>query len=258
MICQSFLVLCSPDMNKDGNKTHLKSVFFWVFFFVILRNLRRLYTAENKVLNDSLLLIAHPDDESMFFSPFLFYNSPYILCLSKCEVYNKKTTRQKELETLCKSRNWNFECLDYVDAGDWSEYKIAIDVLTYCVNHNIKNIITFDKDGVSSHKNHISCHKAMKRLQNHLNLFLKNDLKSFQHDSNNKSISKGNQLLSFHYLKSVNLIEKYILSLKRPSYKIPVHSIFGLENMLHHKSQLIWFRYIYILLSNYMNFNEIV
>jgi len=56
---------------------------------------------------NSLLVIAHPDDEAMFFSPMLYnlnqytnYNV-YLLCMSSGNFAGLGETRKRELEKSC-------------------------------------------------------------------------------------------------------------------------------------------------------------
>lgn len=211
----------------------LKCIVVLLFF---LRNLRRVNVSRCPILKNTMLLIAHPDDESMFFSPFLFYNKPnIILCLSNGDLNKKGLEREKEMQDLCKERNWPVKILKYKDNESWKESDIILDVLQACKKYNVKSIVTFDEYGISGHMNHIYCHRAVEKIRRHLKV--KN--------------------LDFYYLKSANLFEKYVLLLSWPTHIIPLFSFFGIENMCHHKSQLTWFRYLYIAFSSYMNFNEI-
>lgn len=239
-------------MSKDSSKKHYIRILAVFWILSILRNLRRIYSTTDSKLPASLLLIAHPDDESMFFSPFLFHNSPLIICLSKGDFHNEGERRVKEMEHLCNSRNWNLKLLDHKDGESWDENIIMIEAAFECILNDIENVVTFDERGVSGHQNHISCYKAMKKLQKYSILI--NKLNAWPSKYN--SIVHRIASLQFHYLKSTNIIEKYMISFRRPSYKIPIYSIFAIRNMIYHKSQLLWFRYIYIMISSYMNFNE--
>lgn len=205
--------------------------------FLVLRNLRRMSASENAVLKSSLLLIAHPDDESMFFSPFLYTNSPFILCLSNGNFGMEGAQREKELENLCKKRGWKFKIMKYVDNDDWDTTSILRDLVDTCRDSNIRTVVTFDRNGVSGHKNHISCYHAVSQLQN---------------------LCGDRPILRFRFLKTANIFEKYLFGFGRDSYSIPLYSIFGFLNMLSHQSQLCWFRYAYCLFSNYMHFNTFV
>ncbi|ORD94657.1 hypothetical protein ECANGB1_223 [Enterospora canceri] len=48
----------------------------------VIRYTAVLFHKEIRINRSSVLLIAHPDDESMFFTPFLSHHKPVILCLS--------------------------------------------------------------------------------------------------------------------------------------------------------------------------------
>lgn len=198
--------------------------------FSTLYNFLISFYSTNYTMKSSLLLIAHPDDESMFFSPFLYFNKPYILCLSSGDFDGKGEIRKKELLNLCDCRGLDHKIMNYSDNFDWDANQICFDLILICLKHKIKNIVTFDSFGVSGHKNHISCYKAAKKFEK----------------------LDRSKLFRFKYLKSVGIIEKYLCFVRKPTYSIPIYSIFGFENMLFHQSQLVWFRYIYVLISSYM------
>lgn len=202
--------------------------------FLVLRNLRRISPSENLILKRPLLLIAHPDDESMFFSPFLYSNSAFILCLSNGNFDSEGARREKELEDLCRKRNWRFKIMKYSDNGDWITMSIVADLVDSCLDEGARTIVTFDRNGVSGHKNHVSCYHAAEKL---------------------RELCGDKRFLSFYFLKTTSIFEKYLLGFRKASYSIPLHSQFGFSNMLHHRSQLRWFRYVYCLFSNYMHFN---
>jgi len=182
-----------------------------------------------------MLVIAHPDDESMFFAPFLFHNTPSaILCLSRGNYDSLGDIRSAELNRLCTRRGWNLEILNHRDGQDWKNNNLVVDIVDACRKYGVKNIVTFDSRGVSGHKNHISCYKAVKTLRDRV----------------------GEEYLRFHCLRTVGLFEKYVLSLRSATYVVPIHSTFGWENMMYHRSQLLWFRYAYMMFGSYMHFNE--
>ncbi|KAM0679775.1 hypothetical protein GINT2_001946 [Glugoides intestinalis] len=200
--------------------------------FLVAKNMRRLHSSRNEELKNVMLLIAHPDDESMFFSPFLYHTKPnVIVCLSKGK---QGKIREKEMRRLCERRKWELVLLDYKDGRSWNEREIAKDVLENCINFNIRTIVTFDQKGVSGHKNHITCYKAANEIQRRLK----------------------DRYITFYYLRTRSIFEKYCFSLRKPCYSLPLNSFFGVESMAYHKSQLVWFRYFYLLFSNYMQFNE--
>lgn len=201
---------------------------------LILKNLRRISPSGNHILRRPLLLIAHPDDESMFFSPFLYSNNPFILCLSNGNFNLEGVRRERELKDLCTKRNWRSKIMEYSDNDDWVTMDIVADLLDSCLSGGFRTVVTFDRNGVSGHKNHISCYRAAAKLQ---------------------ELCGDKRFLSFHFLKTTNVFEKYLFGFGRASHSIPLHSLFGISNMLCHRSQMCWFRYAYCLFSNYMHFN---
>lgn len=131
------------------------------------------------------LLIAHPDDEAMFFSPTLLAltdpeagNHVKILCLSNGNADGLGQVRENELISSAKILGLRgredvlvLDSPDFVDGMDtkWSVTKIA-EVLRQAFSPtreqkrknggapiaSIDMLITFDRRGVSSHPNHIA------------------------------------------------------------------------------------------------------
>ncbi|KAF4549860.1 N-acetylglucosaminyl-phosphatidylinositol de-N-acetylase-like protein 2 [Elsinoe fawcettii] len=132
------------------------------------------------------LLIAHCDDEAMFFSPAVLrlteaslQNHLEILCLSNGEDPGLRTTRTDELfrsaSNLGLKSSDDVTCLDDADAFPdsmttfWSPEKVSRALATkYAISQRppLDMIITFDHRGISSHANHISLlHGARHYLQ---------------------------------------------------------------------------------------------
>ncbi|KFY38775.1 hypothetical protein V495_06392 [Pseudogymnoascus sp. VKM F-4514 (FW-929)] len=141
------------------------------------------------------LLIAHPDDEAMFFAPALLaLNDPAlgnhlkILCLSSGDADGLGETRKKELVKsgmLLGLRNEDdvfvVENSDFQDSmtATWSKEKIASLLSSAFAPHlsntltsksadaptaTIDVLITFDRSGVSSHPNHISLYHGARHF----------------------------------------------------------------------------------------------
>nr|XP_027205444.1 probable N-acetylglucosaminyl-phosphatidylinositol de-N-acetylase [Dermatophagoides pteronyssinus] len=115
-----------------------------------------------------LLLIAHPDDESMFFVPLLHCLSTKVTTFPDCVhvvcMTNGGTHREAELKaalhSIYKIQNIAiFSNEDYPDspATPWDLQKASKAVLDYVQQHKIGKIYTFDEHGVSGHLNHVSC-----------------------------------------------------------------------------------------------------
>ncbi|KAL0265547.1 UNVERIFIED_CONTAM: hypothetical protein PYX00_011259 [Menopon gallinae] len=207
---------------------------------VFLRNLKRMVctTASTLPRAKSLLLIAHPDDESMFFAPTLLHlhKKATILCLSSGGYYGEGAARQREMRRLCAYLGVKAVILGFEDNGDWSP--VAINAVLEALHRlcRFKYIYTFDSRGVSGHKNHVACHAGA------------------------KAFSAKTKVPVF-YLKSTGLFSKYCFDLglsKVAAYTSINEMLQPLRMMLFHRSQLTWYRWVYILVSNYMQYNDYI
>lgn len=242
-----------------------------------------------------LLLTAHPDDECMFFAPTLLSLLPpeelapspqqhpkvYSLCLSVGDADELGGVRKDELEKsldvlgVSKGRRW---VVDHPELRDnitqrWDAEVISSVLQPYIEEHKITTILTFDRWGVSSHPNHQSLPVG---VMHHLSA----------------SIPTVHQTPRLFTLISVPLIHKYMgptaailarwdlsiqsllewLSLSPPTERLskpgpsPAKlAVFvsgfkqyraALRAMMHHRSQLVWFRWLYVTFSRYMWVNE--
>ncbi|XP_015735918.1 N-acetylglucosaminyl-phosphatidylinositol de-N-acetylase isoform X2 [Coturnix japonica] len=109
-----------------------------------------------------------------------------------------------------------------------------------------EQVVTFDAGGVSGHANHISLYTALRYLHSE------------------RKLPEGCRVL---VLESVNLLRKYISILDVPlSCLLPRDALFILTEeeteqarraMRCHRSQLLWFRRIYMLFSRYVVINSL-
>lgn len=114
-------------------------------------------------------MIAHPDDEAMFFVPSIkrlrTHNNLYCLCLSNGNFAGLGKIREKELEASCKYLGFK-EAPTIVSDPDledgpnhtWPPTLIADHLNKFFMQHReveFSTIVTFDNKGVSSHPNHI-------------------------------------------------------------------------------------------------------
>jgi len=153
----------------------------------------------------------------------------------------------------------------------WDPQVIADVVKPYIIKHQITTILTFDEKGISSHQNHISIPFGL------LHLFST----QFPHP-----IPKIFTLISLPIFAKFQgpvapILAKYDLVLQRvwlsvsaylfgtPSeihsddqVSIPVfvsgaqEYLTALKSMYQHRSQLVWFRLLYVMASRYMWVNE--
>ncbi|CAB4056751.1 PIGL [Lepeophtheirus salmonis] len=121
------------------------------------------------------IVIAHPDDEVMFFGPTIanltrdHEMNVHLLVLSRGNFRGEGNLRKMELykaaEALSISKD-NITLLNYTKLQDnpkarWSEELVADIIYQYVESQDIGVILSFDRFGVSGHKNHSSIYNAL-------------------------------------------------------------------------------------------------
>ncbi|KAG0592107.1 hypothetical protein KC19_1G225600 [Ceratodon purpureus] len=123
-----------------------------------------------------LLVVAHPDDESMFFGPTLLslaqlgvYNIR-ALCFSTGNADGLGSVRKSEMATACSVLKIPTENVDVVDhpalqdgfSSLWDQ-TVIVNLLRKTVeDHNVQVILTFDSHGISGHPNHRAVHSGVR------------------------------------------------------------------------------------------------
>ncbi|KAF1868381.1 hypothetical protein Lal_00008188 [Lupinus albus] len=118
-----------------------------------------------------LLVIAHPDDESMFFTPAINFltsrgHNVQILCLSVGDADGKGHIRKQELFQACVALKVPMQQVKIVNHPDlqdgfgkvWNHSLLANIIEEEITIHCINMVITFDNYGVSGHCNHRDVH----------------------------------------------------------------------------------------------------
>ncbi|KAL0652899.1 hypothetical protein Bca4012_095590 [Brassica carinata] len=110
-----------------------------------------------------LFVIAHPDDESIFFSPTINYLTAnayniHILCLSTDELHQACAVLRVPLQQL--------KIVDHPNLQDgfgqvWSHDLLTEIISEEVISHDIHTIMTFDSYGVSGHCNHRDVHRGV-------------------------------------------------------------------------------------------------
>lgn len=224
-----------------------------------------------------LLLIAHPDDESMFFIPTLFNlikestpGSVRILCLSNGNFDGLGKTREKELHAASAIISDKVQvsienCIDIQDGPNecWNPKIIASILDKYIRKHCLQDVvlITFDKYGVSGHKNHIDTHFAAME---------------YYQMRENKEIRELWTLYSVQnvlkkYIPIVPILELifiWVFSLFKTNSKMRnintgtrqymmLNPMLVWKAMKAHTSQFVWYRRLFVIFSRYSYVNDI-
>ncbi|SCU89842.1 LAFA_0E21330g1_1 [Lachancea sp. 'fantastica'] len=205
------------------------------------------------------LIIAHPDDEVMFFAPTLIQLDALldqevpvrVFCMTNGGADGLGAIRvrelQESLQLLMHRKRPNTEILDFADGmqENW-DLKSTTKHLKSVVTDSAPTFITFDDHGISNHINHISCYKTVQNLRDYYPEGL-----YFRLSSKQWILQKYTAFIPalLHAHRStrgiifVNDFKTYLLSF---------------ATMLNaHVSQMVWFRYGWWFLSYYVYANEL-
>eukprot|EP00842_Homolaphlyctis_polyrhiza_P002085 jgi/Hompol1/2878/HPOL_003054-RA len=224
-----------------------------------------------------LLLTAHPDDECLFFAPTIQAlaqsSELHVLCLSNGNAEGLGRIREKELLASCKTlgvhpRNVfsiNHSLLQDSMTIDWPLDTIIQVVANHISKHNIDAVSDAQSTGLllaaRSHTNHKALYAAMKLAKSSKRITLPvytlttiSVLRKFS-----SLIDVCWTSLSFNLAAIINRGNANLSDtpLKRLFVSSPQDYINACTAMFQHSSQLVWFRYLYIVFSRYMIINEL-
>jgi N-acetylglucosaminylphosphatidylinositol deacetylase len=243
-----------------------------------------------------LLLTAHPDDETFFFGPTLTSLIPssgvslsskpegpihsdsvqvYTICFSVGNADGLGYIRRRELRDsldiigVAEDKRWVLDTNEFQDniTASWNTSLIATTVHEFVSDHDISIILTFDSYGVSGHPNHYSLYHGVSQLLAMSPTGIKSPLAAYSLTS--KSV----------VTKYIGIMAPILVKLKMSVFGVPqstgrgedgsagvlVRPIFvaGIRGYcrtvlatLQHRSQLAWFRWLYMVFSQYLWVNE--
>lgn len=219
--------------------------------------------SESEPTKDNILLvIAHPDDESMFFVPTittLVHNSNvYILCLSTGNYDGLGETRTKELYAsglILGIQQQNIHIINDPLLQDgknnqWLQENVAKQIDVAVKLWSINKIITFDEYGVSGHENHIDTSRGV----------------VYYYQTYKWGDETRPSTNYVYQLESTNICRKYagvldvMYSLTQQGSQCfcSLTPWINYAAMQAHFSQFVWYRRLFVLFSRYTYCNNLI
>ena len=211
---------------------------------------------EIKNIKTVLLIIAHPNDEIMYFTPTIkkLINlgiTLKILCLSNGnneKIDDIRTEEFKKVSKILKLEDNSIlnipELKDDINQF-WNENIVSEKIDDFLKkNNDIQTILTFNEDGVTKHPNHISCFNGLVH-------FIKK----------NREKNKKKQI-NFFLLDSFNPVFKYTFFFPFITFFFREFGFFNYNFFTSYKfmsiynSQFNWKRKLYVFFSGYSFFNS--
>lgn len=235
-------------------------------------------------------VIGHPDDEVMFFSPSLVEiskkkhnNHVKIVCFSRGDAVDESFGDIRTQELRNSARIIGIDSEDVIvlekfkDGMDqhWSTDDISSSLQQIVGHEQSVVLITFDESGVSEHPNHIALYHGTKSyFETHLRMQNRN-YKLFVLKSLNFWEKYSFTVLTCVEL-FVDLLSKFVFSILNININISFFNTYSKHlsikfysdlNMLSvsyaamaygHYSQMVWFRYGWLVFSRYLTFNHLI
>ena len=203
-----------------------------------------------------LLIIAHPDDEIMFWTPTiktLISNNVTmkILCLSNGNYDGLGELREKEFDDVSIELNLpDNVILNIPELQDNIKQKWEPSIVSQQIeeflkdNQDVKTILTFDGNGVTKHPNHISCY-------NGLSYYLK-----IHNDECKRKGIKVFTLDSFNFVLQYSGLMPFLSAIFKKYSYISITFFSSYRLMSLYKTQFNLLRKAHVLFSCYSYFNS--
>lgn len=177
---------------------------------------KKLIIQKNIEKVENIMIVAHPDDESLYGFNELYSNEKFLLIVCTNSIDGRVGNIRKDIPGLIQmSKDYNFN-LVVIQHFDYNEYdiknarfdKTVYDYLKkYLLKQEWQKIITHNKDGEYSHDQHILVHRIVSTILFNNNVNYK-DFKVFDFSNDIlNDISLPEKNLRKYYLLKGNLLE---------------------------------------------------
>ncbi|CAN0284386.1 unnamed protein product [Ectocarpus sp. 8 AP-2014] len=228
------------------------------------------------------VVIAHPDDESMFFAPTLTTlerrgRRAAVLCLSSGDFYGLGQTRKRELVKACGVLGVEEDDVVVIEhpklqdgsTEAWPADVVSSHVHDFVQKFGIQTILTFDEGGVSGHSDHTAVNRGVSLFLRTRDVTRHTASIAGGSGSSSSSSSSSNTLDAFA-LVTTGMLRKYSGMLDMPwslatSYGPPLGAFFSSCSariawaaMAAHHSQFVWYRRLFVIFSRYAYVNTFI
>lgn len=228
--------------------------------------------------SSALLVTAHPDDEAMFFAPAVQAlaatgTTLFALCLSTGNAAGLGLERTQELFASYRELGIPENRVRYLDdarlqdsmdsnwPNDYVSSVVATHIDTLSRSHHIDALITFDKQGISGHANHIAAYNGTRdaAVARDLPLYVLPSLEVWEkYISVTFAVWETISYSGFVPPSSPSKAAPYTPASEILILASPAQYLRAVQAMFKHQTQLEWFRYFYLVLSRYMFSNRLV
>lgn len=217
---------------------------------VLLHSLNKV--EDSKFLNidqPTLLITAHPDDETLFFAPFILSSNVsniYLLCMT-----GGNSQRFVELHKSVKHFKINILPVQtLIDGAEWDLKHVASLINLYINSYNFKQVVSFDQYGVSKHINHISIYNSIQYTIHNMKNRTIEVYQLITIPSIYKYLSSFGYII-YHFLQRHSKNDTYLFINSKEQYQMTTQSFD------FHQSQNTWYRQLHLIFSSYMLVNRL-
>ncbi|KAG2495206.1 hypothetical protein HYH03_006812 [Edaphochlamys debaryana] len=213
-----------------------------------------------------LLVTAHPDDESLFFANYVDAAvragaAVHVLCLSTGNANGLGPLREMELRSACsalKIPDSHITILDDPALQDgfhpWEAAPVVARLTATLASVQPDELVTFDAGGVSGHPNHTSIFRAVKGMLEAQGAEPAPDV-GVRHC---RVLTLVTHSLLYKFSGPMGAALTPLLGLRAgDEVAIAPGPLAGVRAMCRHRSQLVWYRWLFMAFSTYTYVNQL-